>query len=95
MANKNIPSRCVLTLAFAPRVYIAAIAASFAAAGWGDLPDQLQMFWCLLGMHDIRFFADVRYVGILQLIWPITDTDADKYVYFSPNLIAEITKSLL
>ncbi len=46
-------------------------------------------------MHNIGFFADIRYDNILQLIWPIIDTDADIYVNFSPHLFAEIIKSLL
>ncbi len=42
---------------------------------------------CILGMHDIGFSADIRYCDILQLIWPIIDTDT--------SLTAEIIESLL
>ncbi len=35
-------------------------------------------------MHNIGFFADIRYADILHLIWPIIDTDI--YVYFFPTL---------
>ncbi len=38
-----------------------------------------------LGMHDIGYFADIRYADILQLIWPTIDTDTDIYVYFFPT----------
>ncbi len=34
-------------------------------------------------MHDTGFFADIRYVDILQLNWPMMDTD--RYVYFFPT----------
>ncbi len=33
-------------------------------------------------MHDIGFFADFQYANILQLIWLISDTDTNVYVYF-------------
>ncbi len=36
-----------------------------------------------LGMHDIGFFAHIRYADILQLIWPIINIDI--YVYFFPT----------
>ncbi len=38
-------------------------------------------------MHDIGFFADIQYANILQLIWPVIDTNNDTYVKFSltPN----------
>ncbi len=35
-------------------------------------------------MHDIEVFADTQYANILQLLWPIIDTDI--YVYFFPTL---------
>ncbi len=44
-------------------------------------------------MHDIGFFADIQYADILRLIWLISDTDTDIYVYFSSHLIAEIIRS--
>ncbi len=36
-------------------------------------------------MHNNRLFADIQYADILQLIWPIFDTDTDMYVYFFPT----------
>ncbi len=54
------------------------------------------------GMRDPGFFANIRYVDILQLIWPIINTDTNTnicifFMYmcnFSAHLIAEIIKSL-
>ncbi len=46
-------------------------------------------------MHDIEFFADIRYSDILQLILPIIYTNNNLYLHFFPHLIAEIVKSLL
>ncbi len=44
-----------------------------------------QMEGMQLGMQNIEFFAN-----ILQLIWPIIETDINIYVLFPPHLIAEI-----
>ncbi len=33
------------------------------------------------GMHDMGFFANIQYADILQLIWPIINTDI--FVYFN------------
>ncbi len=38
-----------------------------------------------IGMHDIGFFAYIWYADILQLIWPIINTDTDIYVCFFPT----------
>ncbi len=42
-------------------------------------------------MHEIGFVANIQYADILQIIWPIIDTD----IFFSPHLIVEIIESLL
>ncbi len=39
----------------------------------------------VLGMHGIGFFADSQYADILQLIWPVINTNTYIYVYFSPT----------
>ncbi len=46
-------------------------------------------------MHNVGFFAAIQYADILLLIWPLIDTSTDKYVYFFPHLVKEISKSLL
>ncbi len=37
------------------------------------------------GMQNIGFFANFRYANVLQLIWQMTDTDTNMYVYFFPH----------
>ncbi len=37
-----------------------------------------------VGMHDVRFFADILYADILRHIWPIINTYT-VYVYFFPT----------
>ncbi len=48
----------------------------------------LWLSWLLsytVGMHDVRFYADIRYVNNLQLIWPIINIDTGIDVYFFPT----------
>ncbi len=47
-------------------------------------PGVVTVLLCV-GMHNIGFFADIRYADVLQLIWPIIDTDTNMYVYFFPT----------
>ncbi len=46
-----------------------------------------------VGMHDIGIFANIQYANILQLIWPIIDTDTNVYVYFFPTPICRDHRS--
>ncbi len=41
-------------------------------------------------MQDTGFFADIQ-CDILQLIWPIIDTDTDICVYFLPTPNCRVT----
>ncbi len=47
-------------------------------------------------MQDIEYSAGIWYANILQLIWPLinTNTDMEPLYIFSPHLIADI-KSFL
>ncbi len=48
----------------------------------------------MVGMHNFGFFVNIRYADVLNLIWPITDTGTDIYVYIFPHTWLQRSSSL-
>ncbi len=46
-------------------------------------------------MHDVGFFVIIQYADILQLIWPIINTDIYVYVFPTPKCRDDQTSSVV